>query len=587
MKPDETMPQGPPNELALYKMIVNASHDSITLIDRNYTYRIVTDAYLNARKLTKDKIVNHTVADIWGRDIFENVIKEKLDECFRGRTVSHRAAYEFRKNEKNYIETIYTPCFTSGAEVSYAAVISRNITELKRNQEKIAFLAYYDSLTNLPSRPLFLDLLSREITSAKRSGTSVAVFFFDLDEFKKINDTFGHSAGDQLLVSVAKRLRECLREGDIIGRFNEIMTVERKDSQDYLARLGGDEFTFIIPDIADKKFTTGIAERILNLFKAPFRIADRELFISTSIGIAFYPDDGRDVETLLKNADTAMYKAKEVGKNTFRYYAADMNQKAQARMQLESRLRRAVGAQAFQLHYQPQYRLDDGRLAGMEALIHWEDPELGAVAPHRLMQLAEETGLIVAIGEGVLHAACRQGKRWHDRGGDRLFLGVNLSVRQFFDLQLVSKIQSALEASRFDPRFLELEVTETAMMHDIDRALAIMDALKTMGVRLALDDFGAGYSSLMHLKVFPMDKLKIDRVFIRNADLAGRDGAIVAGIIDMCRKLQIDAVAVGVETEASLNFLKAQGCHLAQGSYLSPPLTVEKAWTVLPKLPEA
>ena len=581
MENDDTLNKEIHNELVLYKMMVNASHDAISLIDRNYTYQIVTDAYLSARRLAKDMIVNHSVAEVWGRDIFDKVIKEKLDECFQGKTVSFRASYEFKKGEKNYIETIYTPCFTSGSEVSYAAVISRNITELKKSQEKIAFLAYYDSLTNLPSRPLFLDLLNREITSAKRTGKSVAVFFFDLDEFKKINDTFGHSAGDQLLVSVGKRLRHYLREGDVIGRVNELLRLEQKDNENYLARIGGDEFTFIIPDISDKKFTSGIAERILSLFKEPFQVNDRELFISTSIGIAFYPDDGEDVETLLKNADTAMYKAKEVGKNTFRYYSADMNEKAKARMQLENKLRYAVKNQIFELHYQPQYRIDNGMLTGMEALIRWEDKEMGFVPPQDLIQLAEETGMIVDIGDWAIHTACRQGKRWHELGFDQLRLGVNLSVRQFFDLRLVAKIRSVLETTGFDPCFLELEITETAMMHDTERAIAIMNELKAMGVKISLDDFGTGYSSLIHLKMFHIDKLKIDQVFIRNADLTGRDGAIIASIIDMCQKLQIEAVAEGVETEAGLNFLKERHCHLVQGFYLSPPLPGEEAEALL------
>ena len=582
---DDTLNTEIHHELALYKMMVNASHDSITLIDRNYTYRIVTDAYLHARKLAKNQIINHTVADVWGKEAFDKVIKEKLDECFSGKTVSHRASYEFKKNEKNYIETIYTPCFTSGSEVSYAAVISRNITELKKSQEKIAFLAYYDSLTNLPSRPLFLDLLNREINSAKRTGKSVAVFFFDLDEFKKVNDTFGHSAGDQLLVAVGKRLKGYLREGDIIGRINELLRLEQKDNQNYLARIGGDEFTFIIPSIADKKMTSGIAERILSLFKEPFQVSERELFISTSIGIAFYPDDGKDVETLLKNADTAMYKAKEVGKNTFRYYASDMNRKAKERMRLENKLRYAIKNQKFQLYYQPQYLIDSGRLVGMEALIRWKDREMGFVPPEQLIQLAEETGMIIDIGDWALNAACRQGKRWHDKGYDELRLGVNLSVRQFFDLQLVAKIKSILDATGFDPRFLELEITETAMMQDTDRAIDIMNALKAMGVKMALDDFGTGYSSLIHLKMFRIDKLKIDQVFIRNADLAGRDGAIISSIIDMCHKLQIEAVAEGVETETSLNFLRDRRCHQAQGFYLSAPLPAGEAEALLEKRP--
>jgi PAS domain S-box-containing protein len=564
------------HELVLYKMMVNAALDSITLIDRNYIYRIVTDAYLGARKLKKEEVLNHTVADVWGKEAFDQSIKDNLDRCFRGETVTTRASYEFKKNEINYIETVYTPCFTSGSEVAYAAVISRNITELKKSQEKIAFLAYYDSLTNLPSRPLFLDLLNREIKNAKRTDKSVAVFFFDLDEFKKINDSFGHSEGDELLVSVGKRLKKCLRPNDIISRAHGLVHEDKKHTENYLARIGGDEFTFIIPDITDKQITTRIAERILNLFKESFHISGKEMFISTSIGIAFYPDDGQDVETLLKNADVAMYKAKETGKNTFCYYSSDMNKEAKARINIENKMRYAIKNNAFQLYYQPQYNIDNGQLTGMEALIRWEDKDLGFVSPASLIQLAEETGMINEIGEWAINTACRQGEIWHDNGFDNLHMGVNLSVRQFFDLNLVKKIRSAVNSTHFDPSFLELEITETAMMYDTDRALRIVRELKEMGVKIALDDFGTGYSSLVHLKLFPIDKLKIDQMFIRNADFKGRDGIIISSIIDMCHKLGIEAVAEGVETKESIEFLKSIKCHLAQGFYLSPPLAVEK-----------
>lgn len=570
-------------ELSLYKMMVNAALDSVTLIDRNYTYKIVTEAYLGARQLKKEDILDHAVEDVWGRETFEKAIKNNLDRCFEGETVTTRASYEFKKNEINYIETVYTPCFTTGSEVSFAAVISRNITELKKSQEKIAFLAYYDSLTNLPSRPLFLDLLNREIGNAKRTGKFLAIFFFDLDEFKKINDTFGHSAGDNLLISVGKRLKNSLRPTDAIGRVDGFVNQDQKYTENYLARIGGDEFTFIIPDIDDKKISKGIAERILDLFKEPFQVDDREVFISTSIGIAFYPDDGNDVESLLKHADIAMYEAKEVGKNTFRYYSSDMNKQAKERINIENKMRYAIRNNAFQLYYQPQYTIDRGKLIGMEALIRWEDQELGFVSPTNLIKLAEETGMIIEIGEWAIHAACRQGKLWHDKGFDDLHLGVNLSVRQFFDHNLVDKIRSAVGHAHFDPSFLELEITETAMMYDTDRAIRIVKELKEMGVKIALDDFGTGYSSLVHLKLFQIDKLKIDQVFIRNADFRGRDGAIISAIIDMCQKLNIEAVAEGVETRDSLNFLKDLKCHAAQGFFLSPPLSVENVEALIRK----
>ncbi len=569
------------HELFLYQMMVNASLESITLIDRNYTYRIVNDAYINARHLKREEILNHSVADVWEGDVFEQIIKEKLDECFKGKIVSHVSAYEFKKNEINYIETIYTPCFTSGTEVSYAVVISHNITELKQSQEKIKTLAYYDSLTNLPSRPLFMNLLHHEIKRAKRNGKLMAVFFLDLDGFKNINDTFGHSAGDELLVSVGNRLKRHFRQSDTIGRLGGVIGSVHPTTYEHFARIGGDEFTLITPNVSDKKFTTTIAEKILNLFKKPFQIADREIFISTSVGIALYPDNGKNVETLIKNADTAMYKAKELGKNTFRYYSPDMNAQAEERMKLENKLRYAIKNQEFLLYYQPQYDIGTTQLVGMEALLRWKNDEMGLVSPVDFIPLAEETGMIVPIGEWVIRSVCLQGKIWHDQGYRDLHLSANLSMRQFFDPYLVDNIKSVIETTQFDPNFLELEITETAMIHDTDRAIQILNELKKLGIKIALDDFGTGYSSLIYLKYFQTDTLKIDQTFVRNADLKGRDGAIISSIIDMCHKLRIKVVAEGVETKESLDFLKKRNCHVAQGFFFNPPLPVEKIQKLL------
>jgi len=576
INPDELDRAELEQELLLYYAMVNASLESITLVDRNYSYRIVNDAYIKARHLKKEDILNHTVAEVWGEEVFSQIIKEKLDDCFKGKTISHVSAYEFTKNEINYIQTIYTPCFVSGTEVSYAVIVSHNITELKKSQDKIKLLAYYDSLTNLPSRPLFMDLLHHEIKIAKRNKKSTAIFSLDLDEFKKVNDSFGHSVGDELLVSVGNRLKKYLRQVDTIGRPGGVIRLAQSSTTDNFARIGGDEFTLIIPNVSDKKLTTILSEKILNLFKEPFQLSDREIFISTSIGIALYPDNGTNVETLLNNADTAMYKAKELGKNTFRYYSSDMNDQAKERIKLENKLRYAIKDQEFLLYYQPQYDIGTSELVGMEALIRWENEETGLVPPGDFIPMAEETGLILPIGDWVIQSACRQGKIWHDRGFRNLYLGANLSMRQLFDPHLVEKVKTALETTQFNPNFLELEITETAMMHDTEKAIHILNELKELGVKISLDDFGTGYSSLIHLKVFPTDTLKIDQAFIRNADLEGRDGAIISAIIDMCLKLRIKVVGEGVETKESLNFLKKRNCHVAQGYFFSPPLPTEK-----------
>jgi PAS domain S-box-containing protein len=495
------------HELFLYQTMVNAAVEPITLIDRNYTYRIVNEAYIQARNLKREEVLNHAVADVWGQEVFEEIIQKKLDDGFNGNIISDVSAYEFKKNEINYIETTYTPCFPSGSEASYVVVISHNITELKKSQEKLKTLAYYDSLTSLPNRPLFMDRLEQEIKYAQRNQKTIAVFFLDLDEFKKINDTFGHSAGDSLLVSVGNRLKDCLRYSDTIGRSSGVIRRDQDSMPEQFSRIGGDEFTLIIPNFSDKKFIATVAEKIISLFKQPFQVADREIYISTSIGIALYPDNGDTVETLIKNADTAMYRAKEAGKNTFEYYSSTMNSKAKERIQLESEMRHAIDNQEFLLYYQPQYDIGTGQLVGMEALIRWKSKKRGLVSPGDFIPLAEETGLIVPIGDWVVQSACRQGKIWYDQGHKNLHLGVNLSPRQFFDSHLVGKIRSALETTQFDPNFLEIEITETAVMQDNHRSVQVLNALKEMGIKISLDDFGTGYSSLAHLKIVEIDTL--------------------------------------------------------------------------------
>lgn len=317
------------------------------------------------------------------------------------------------------------------------------------------------------------------------------------------------------------------------------------------------------------------------MFKEPFQIADKEVYVSTSIGVALYPDDGNDVETLLKNADAAMYSAKRVGKNTFRYYSSSMNEKARERIKLETKLRYAIENKELELYYQPQYRIRNTEIVGAEALIRWEDKEMGSIPPATLLELAEETGMIIDIGYWVLQSACQRGKLLHDSGFDNLFIGVNLSVKQFYDRNLVSKIKFVIEITNFDPTFLELEITEAALMQDTDRALKIANELKAMGIKIVLDDFGTGYSSLKHLNLFPIDKLKIDHIFIHDADLQGPDGAIISSILELCNKLGIESVAEGVETKTSLTFLEENKCSLAQGYYFSPPLTIGKFETLM------
>ena len=564
------------HKLSMYQRMVNASLDPISLIDRNYIYQIVNTPYIKATKKKKREILKHSVADVWGKKVFKEIIKEKLDESFKGKVISSQSAYEFKKGEINYIETIYTPCLNSRGETTHVVVVSHNITELKQGQEKIKILAYYDALTNLPGRRLFMDLLHYEIKIARRNKKFVSLFFIDLDEFKKINDTFGHTVGDELLMSVGKRLKSFFRESDTIGRFGDVVSFIDPFNPEHFARIGGGEVTMIIPNLSEKKFITKIAQRVINSFSEPFQVTEKEMFISASIGIAIYPDDGVNVETLVKNADVAMYKAKGRGKNTFEYYSPAMNAQAMDRINLENKLRYAIKNEELVLYYQPQYSVDTVRLVGMEALIRWKNVEIGLVPPNEFISLAEETGMIIPIGEWVIQSACHQGKIWHDLGYGDLDLCVNLSVRQLFDAHLVEKIKFAIETTQFNPNLLELEITESALMRDTDRAINILNELRGLGIKIALDDFGTGYCSLTLLKKLTTDTLKIDQSFIRNADLKGRDGAIISAITDMCHQLRIKVVAEGVETEESLNFLKKKKCQVAQGFFFSRPLPVDE-----------
>jgi len=430
--------------------------------------------------------------------------------------------------------------------------------EKHQAEDRLTTMAFYDALTGLPNRVLLHDRLHQAMIEAARHERLVAVMFLDLDRFKTINDSLGHETGDQLLKVVAERLLGCLRPGDTASR------------------LGGDEFTLLLADVAHVDDVARIAQKIIDSFVQPFDIAGYELFVTTSIGITLFPFDDRDVELLLKNADTAMYYAKEEGRNTFQFYSAEMNVKSVKRLTLETALRRALERDEFRLHYQPQVSLVTGELTGVEALLRWQHPELGLVSPGEFIPLAEETGLIVPIGEWALHAACAQARAWQDAGIPALRVAVNLSPRQFRHKDLGRVVARVLRETGLDARLLELELTESLLMRDVEQTIAVLNGLKRMGVSISIDDFGTGYSSLSYLRRFPIDTLKIDRSFIEHiADHA--DGtAIAQTIIVLAHNLKMNVVAEGVEQPAQLRFLSDQGCDAMQGYYFSKPLPADE-----------
>ncbi|MDP3937418.1 MAG: EAL domain-containing protein [Deltaproteobacteria bacterium] len=434
----------------------------------------------------------------------------------------------------------------------------RYAMELKQTEERLRHMSRYDSMTNVANRPFLYDRLELALARAKRHQRVLAVLILDLDHFKAINDTLGHTVGDRLLKRVAERLTGSLRASDTV------------------ARLGGDEFALLLPELTEVEDVTKVVDKIMTELKQPSVIDEQELFVSASIGSSVYPADGDDAETLLKNADSAVQRAKQLGRNNHQFYSPVMNAKASKRLQLGNALRRAVEREQFVLHYQPQVDLHTQRVVGVEALVRWRHPGWGMIPPNEFIPLAEETGLIFPIGEWVLRTACAQARRWQDAGLPAMRVSVNLSSRQFNQGNLVDVITSVLRETRLSPDYLELELTESSFMHNEEDTLATLRRLKEMGLHIAIDDFGTGYSSLRYLKRFPIDVLKIDRSFVKDIPADAEDAAIVEAIIAMARALGLRVIAEGVETPEQLTYLMAQGCSLMQGFYLSQPLEVEE-----------
>ncbi len=435
-----------------------------------------------------------------------------------------------------------------------ALALVRDVTDRKRAEEQIRTLAYRDSLTELPNRLLFQDRLRIALAQARRQQLRPSVLILDLDRFKQINDTLGHGFGDRVLREVAGRLLRNVREGDT------------------LARLGGDEFSLLVPDAATSTDVARVAGKLLEQLRRPLRVEGHEVFVTPSIGVSVYPGDGRDVETLIKNAEVALYRGKERGGNGYQLYAPAMNARAAERLALENSLRHAAAREEFELHYQPVADVQRGRIWGVEALLRWRHPELGLVLPDDFVPLAESAGLLGPLAPWVLRTACRQVREWQRQRGLELWVAVNLSLRQFQDPSLVRQAAEALEAAGLPPRCLALEITETSAMQNAEVTIHTLKQLRTLGIRVAIDDFGVGYSSLSHLRRLPLHTLKIDRSFVRNiADDPG-DAAIVRALVALARSLGLTVVAEGVETEDQLGFLRDCRCDGMQGFLLSPPL---------------
>jgi diguanylate cyclase (GGDEF)-like protein len=459
---------------------------------------------------------------------------------------------------------------TGIAEISS---LTRNLEfmrqELLRRGKELQTLAYYDGLTGLANRTLFNQRLSAALAVAQRKNTKLAVIYLDLDRFKRVNDTLGHAAGDQLLSSVASRLQECLRFDDLVALVNS------DASADSVARLGGDEFTILLPHVAKDGDAGDVADRILEVLCKPIAIGDHQVYATGSIGIALYPLDGMDAPTLLKNADTAMYHAKQRGKNSFHYYHDSMNVTAASRLDLESELHCAIERDQLVLFYQPQLMVRSGELVGAEALIRWRHPVRGLLPPSEFIQLAEESGLIIPIGEWVIRTACAQLREWHTMKLPRMRISVNVSAQQFQQPSFVQTVARSIEDFAVPHGSLALEITETALMTNEEEAIRQLAELRSIGVELSIDDFGTGYSSLAYLKRFSVEALKIDRSFIQDIPENSHNAAIAKAILALARSLNLGVIAEGVETLQQRQFLIDHGCEEMQGYLISRPLPAE------------
>lgn len=494
--------------------------------------------------------------------VFPHSMAEYLNIYFEKAFNGLNYSFELEYIDK-YFLTALSPVFENDIVVEVVGSVI-DITEHKEAEEQIRHMSYYDSLTGLPNRLLFSDRVNIAISHAHRCNLKMAVMFLDLDRFKNINDTLGHFTGDILLQEVSVRLKNCVRVDDTV------------------TRLGGDEFAILLPEINHEENVINIARKILEAFKQPFRIKEHEFFITTSIGISIYPLDAQDLDTLVKNADIAMYRAKENGKNNYQFYTLTMNERALEKLVIENNLRRALEKNEFFLNYQPLVDFQTGKITGCEALIRWHHPDLGVIPPGDFISLAEETGLIVPIGEWVLYTACLQLKSWHNAGYPHLRISVNISARQFQKSDLVETIVKILKKTDLNPSFINLEITENNIMQNTQKNLETINKLKSLGVKICIDDFGTGFSSLSYLKLFEVDALKIDKSFINDIVKNSNDKLITSAIINMAHSLNLKVIAEGVETLEQFNYLKQQNCNTMQGYYFSKPVSayeIEKMLT--------
>ena len=544
------------------KMAVKAYADNIVKSVPSGLVVVSRDLNVFTVNPSFNKMFSTRSEDVTGRHIEDILpfadLKEAINDALASGNESHDLVLE-SSSEGNRFFRISISRIKPAEDTAESQVllVIEDITERKRSEEKIIQLANYDNLTGLPNRRLLMNFINQTITLVGRRALYAAVLFIDLDRFKLINDTLGHSAGDELLKEVAERLKKCVRLSDIVGR------------------LGGDEFIALLPDIEQFEDVIIICKRIYSIFEIPVKLGDHEVSVMTSIGISIYPTDGDDGDTLLRKADVAMYRAKSDGKSCYRFYSESMSHQGSDRLRLENRLRRAVDRGEMYINYQPQVDINTGKICGAEALLRWHDGEHGMISPKEFIPVAEESGLIIPIGEWILRTACTHAKSWQDKGLNCVKLSVNISLRQFIQKDFAHMVGRILKETGLDANYLELELTESVVMDNAEAVVKILGELKETGVRLAIDDFGTGYSSLIYLKLMPIDIIKIDQSFVRDMAVNVNDAAICDAIIRLAKSLNLEVIAEGVETMEQIELLKRLDCCNIQGYVVSKPLKAE------------
>jgi len=550
--------------------VLNSLNDAVAIIDvPSYRLEGFNSVFLDEAGLTETEVLGHTCHEVTHGSPYPCSGASHACPVQRvvatGQFAQTEHCHFQESGEPLYVEISVSPVFNEEGQVTKVVHVARDITDRKTAEEAIQKLAYFDPLTGLPNRLSLQDRLNEILTDAGKNLQKVAVMFLDLDQFKVVNDTLGHAIGDELLKVVANKLDKLF------------------SSFDFVARLGGDEFVLLQRNVQSYQAVAGLAREVLDVLGAPISLRSQEVYSTASIGVSFYPEDGETADALLMNADTAMYEAKDQGRNCFRFYSQEMNQKALERLQMGNRLRSAFRNDEFSLVFQPQYDLAAGQLVGMETLLRWHSLEYGEVSPAKFIPLAEESGLIVPLGEWVLRRACQQAMEWQKNGFDPLRLAVNLSGCQFRQPDLVDTVEKVLAETGFPPELLELELTESIIMDTREASIEHLVDLKIRGVHLAIDDFGTGYSSLSYLKHFPIDRLKIAQEFVRHIPEDTDSAGIVTAIVAMGRSLGINVLAEGVETREQLEFLRSLGCFEMQGYYLGRPMAAESFSALLKK----